>query len=274
MKINNDNHVNAPVIKSIHACNDDVKDAICRANEEFAWIVRYFQQRIQRLERSNRDLEAFNYSVSHDLRAPLRHIQGLGAVLQEDHLEGLDPKGQELLQRICSESSRMEVIINDVLQLSMVSGAEMRITRISLTELAHAVVAMHRDTEPGRKVDIRIDEGVWARGDATLLRILMENLIGNAWKYTSKRSVAEIRVGKAMARGMDAFFVGDNGVGFDMAEAGLIYEPFHRLHCTGEYDGNGIGLSTARRIVLRHRGEIWADSEKEKGATFYFTLSL
>jgi len=245
-----------------------------QAEEETCWLIKHLLERTEELERSNQEMEAFSYTVSHDMRAPLRHIKGFGNMLLEDHLNHLDARGQELLRRICSESQRMEVIIAEILQLSRIGRSELRAIQINLGDLAGAVARMFKETEPERWVEFEIDTVVNARGDLTLLRILMENLIGNAWKFTARTPAARIEFGKTELHDNEAFFVRDNGIGFDMADADRLFLPFQRLLSAGEYEGNGIGLSTVKRIVQRHRGKVWAEAEKGRGAAFFFTLSL
>lgn len=274
MTLNGENIRRRRIINPVDLVMDTKQGYLTQTEEETSWLIKHLIERTQHLERSNQEMESFNYTVSHDLRAPLRHINGFSLMLLEDHLEKLDARGQELLRKICSESRRMEIIIEDILNLSRINRAELKAIQINLGDLAAAVATMLKETEPERDVDFQIDTSLTAKGDLTLLRILMENLIGNAWKFTSKHRSARIEIGKTEFNDMETFFVRDNGIGFDMADADRLYVPFQRLHTAGEYEGNGIGLSTVQRIVQRHRGMVWADAEQGSGATFYFTLSL
>lgn len=222
----------------------------------------------EELSTVNRELEAFAYSVSHDLRAPLRAIEGFSQALLEDCREQLDDQGRDYLRRVLSEAERMAQLIDDLLVLSRVTRAELHHTRVDLSDLAAGIVARLRAAEPERAATVDIEQGLVAEGDASLLGQALENLLGNAWKYTSKREQAAIHLG----RQAEAFFVKDNGAGFDMRYADKLFVPFQRLHATTEFPGTGVGLSTVHRIVTRHGGRIWFESEPGRGATFFFTL--
>jgi PAS domain S-box-containing protein len=228
-------------------------------------------QRTAQLARSNRELESFCYSVSHDLRAPLRHINSFATLLLEDHLDGLDAGGQDILRRIRTSSSQMGRLIDDILSLARVSRAEMTIVTVDLGAMAAEIAAMFRDLEPQRQVRVVIADGLHARGDATLLHLALQNLIGNAWKYTAGTPETVIELYRDTAGGKNAFCLRDNGVGFDMAYHDKMFKPFERLHGT-EFEGTGIGLATVQRILERHGGEIWAEGARGEGARFYFTL--
>lgn len=229
-------------------------------------------QRTAQLEVANKELEAFAYSVSHDLRAPLRGIDGFSQALMEDYGDQLDASGRHYLSRVRAGTQRMGLLIDDLLRLSRVSRAQMERTPIDLTAMARGVLEELRQQDPGRAVDIEVAEGLSATGDPQLIRVVMDNLLGNAWKYTGKRERARIQVGSCGADGEVAFFVKDDGAGFDMAYAHKLFGVFQRLHGAEEFPGTGIGLATVSRIVHRHGGRIWAEGEPEKGATFYFTL--
>ena len=229
-------------------------------------------ERTSELEAVNRELEAFSYSVSHDLRAPLRSIDGFSLALLEDYSGRLDEQGKDYLQRVRSASQRMSRLIDDLLMLSRVTRREMKHEKIDLSAIASEVAAELKKREPQRKVDFIIQTGLIANGDAELLRIVLENLIGNAWKFTSKNPDARIEFGATEHDGEHVYFVRDNGVGFDMAYADKLFVPFQRLHAADEYPGTGIGLATVKRIVLRHGGSVRAYAEPGKGAAFYFTL--
>lgn len=229
--------------------------------------------RTAQLELANRELEAFSYSVSHDLKAPLRAIDGFSRALEEDCLDKLDPEAQENLAQVRQASRRMGELIEDLLGLSHVTSREMRRQEVDLSELARGVVAALRKAEPEREVECIIADSVTANGDPQLLRIALENLLGNAWKYTRKHARARIEFGvAAQPDGRRAYFVRDDGAGFDMKHAEKLFTPFKRLHDAADFAGTGVGLATVHRIVSRHGGRIWAESAVERGCTFYMTL--
>jgi DNA-binding response OmpR family regulator len=227
---------------------------------------------VDELERKNRELEAFSYSVSHDLRAPLRTIDGFSAAVLEEYGDKLDTRGQEHLGRVRAAARRMGMLIDDLLELSKVGRAELRRQRVNLSELAGAVAAELVRANPERLVRTRIPDGVVAEGDRRLLQILLENLLGNAWKFSTGVSEAVIEFGVTEADGNSAYFVKDNGAGFDMAYAERLFTPFQRLHVQSRFPGTGIGLATVYRIVDRHGGRVWAESTVNQGATFLWTL--
>jgi PAS domain S-box-containing protein len=222
---------------------------------------------------SNRELEAFSYSVAHDLRSPLRSIDGFSLALLEDNADQLDEEGKSNLARVRAAAQRMARLIDDLLSLSRVSRAEIRRDRVDLGLVARGVAARLHETEPLRDVDVVVDEGLVAFGDTNLLGVVMENLLGNAWKFTSQRPKARIEVGVTSKDGQLAYFIRDNGAGFDMTYASKLFGAFQRLHGATEFPGTGIGLATVHRIVRRHGGEVWAEGKVAHGATFFFTLS-
>jgi signal transduction histidine kinase len=224
------------------------------------------------LEQSNKELEAFSYSVSHDLRAPLRAIDGFSKVLLEDYAEKLDKQGCHYLQRVRTSTLRMSGLIDDLLNLSRVVRAVVHQERINMTLVARGVIAELQNKDPARGVGIQIADGLAARGDPRLITIVVENLLGNAWKYTGKRTDAQIAFGEESQRDESVFYVRDNGAGFDMAYAHKLFAPFQRLHRDSEFEGTGIGLAIVQRIVSRHGGRVWAEAVIDQGATFYFTL--
>jgi signal transduction histidine kinase len=224
------------------------------------------------LEQKNHELETFSYTVSHDLRAPLRRIESFGRALAETQAERLDDEGRRYLARIRSCSQEMAQLIDDVLYLSRVARAELRRQEVDLSALAHAIVERLREGDGDRQVDVRIRPGLVAEGDGQLLRIALENLLENAWKFTSRQPEPRIELGVTHLPGEPAFFVRDNGAGFDMSYAERLFTPFQRLHLSTEFPGTGIGLATVQRIVYRHGGRIWAEGSVGQGATFHFTL--
>ncbi|MFQ5791340.1 MAG: ATP-binding protein, partial [Acidobacteriota bacterium] len=222
----------------------------------------------------NQELEAFNYSVSHDLRAPLRGIDGFSQVLLEDYSDKLDAQGKDALQRVRAASQRMGLMVDDLLSLSRVTRSEMRSETVDLSELAKTIAARLQQTQPERPVEFVIEEGVTSKGDGRLLRVVLENLLGNAWKFAGKKPLTRIEFGLTEHDGKPAYFVRDNGAGFDMAYADKLFGAFQRLHAIDEFEGTGVGLATAQRIIHRHGGRIWAEGAVEQGATFKFTLEV
>jgi signal transduction histidine kinase len=229
-------------------------------------------ERTAQLGAANKELEAFSYSVSHDLRAPLRGIDGFSLALLEDYSERLDDQGKEHLQRIRAATQRMGLLIDDLLNLSRMTRAEIRKERFNISTLAHSVVESLQEAHAKRPIEFRIEDGLEANADPRLLGVVLENLLGNACKFTSKRTSARVEFGKMHRNGSTAYFVRDNGAGFDPAYADRLFGAFQRLHGATEFPGTGIGLATVQRIIHRHGGEIWAEGEVEKGAAFYFTL--
>ncbi len=229
-------------------------------------------RRIEQLNAVNKELETFGYSVSHDLRAPLRAIDGFSQALLEDYLDRLDAEGQDYLRRVRAASQRMAQLIDDLLNLSRVARNELSCKPVDMSELARSVIAVLRERDPGRSIEVRIAEDMQAQADARLLRIVFENLLGNAWKFTRHASPARIEVDKVACDGQTAYMVRDNGVGFDMAYANKLFGAFQRLHGSDEFEGTGIGLATVQRIIHRHGGRVWAEAAVGKGAAFYFTL--
>jgi signal transduction histidine kinase len=227
----------------------------------------------EQLQAINKELEAFSYSVSHDLRAPLRHIDGFSKALLDECGDQLDAQGKSHLQRVRESVKRMSELIEDLLRLSRVTRSEMVNERVDLSEMAHAVATDLQKTQPERRAEFIIPPAVMVEGDGRLLRVMLENLIGNAWKFTQKRAQTRIEFGATQHEGRRAYFVRDNGAGFDMTYAGKLFGPFQRLHTAEEFPGTGIGLATVQRIIHRHGGRIWAEGAVGMGATFYFTLT-
>ncbi len=222
------------------------------------------------LRSSNAELEAFSYSVSHDLRAPLRSVDGYSRLLAKE-LEGpRNPKVEHYLARIQAGAHQMGQLIDGLLTLAQVARMELQHDRIDLSAMASETLAHLQAAHPGQPVHCRIEPGLEAQGDSRLIRSVMDNLLGNAWKFSGRKAQPLIEVGRDADSG--AFFVRDNGSGFDMAYADKLFGTFQRLHAAQEFPGSGIGLATAARIIKRHGGRIWAESAPEQGATFYFTL--
>jgi len=224
------------------------------------------------LEVVNRELEAFSYSVSHDLRAPLRSIDGFSSALVEDYGDKLDDQAKSHLKRIRAATQRMSQLIDDLLKLAFVTRSEMHTWTVDLSALANVIIAESRKADPLRQVECVVHEDVIGRGDPLLLRSVLENLLGNAWKFTSKTPHAKIEFGSENQNGETIYFVRDNGAGFDMTYAGKLFGPFQRLHVTTDFPGTGVGLATVKRIILRHGGRVSAEGAVGNGATFSFTL--
>ena len=230
------------------------------------------KQRTIDLEASNKELEAFSYSVSHDLRAPLRSITGFSNVLLEDYNDELDSEGKSYLKRISDSGELMGQLMDDLLKLSRVTRSELSTEKLDLSEMARKIVRELAEDEPKRKVKVTIAPDMTNDGDKNLLGLVLQNLLGNAWKYTSKTAEPRIEMGTIQRNSKMAYFIRDNGVGFDMAYASKLFQPFQRLHKATEFAGTGIGLATVQRIIRRHGGEVWAEAKVGEGATFYFTL--
>ena len=220
----------------------------------------------------NQELEAFAYSVSHDLRAPLRSIDGFSLALEEEYGPVLTGSGQDYLQRVRGAAQRMTTLIDGLLSLSRLGRAELRPADVDLTVLADAVAAELQAANSGRTVTFVRPESLAARGDPRLVRVVLENLLGNAWKFTSRREAARVELGVTQDNGKPAYYVRDNGAGFDMTYSQRLFGAFQRLHKPADYPGTGMGLATVKRIVNRHGGRVWAQAEVDAGATIYFTL--
>jgi signal transduction histidine kinase len=244
-------------------------EALQRAQDQ---LEKRVEDRTKQLAAANKELEAFSYSVSHDLRAPLRSIDGFSMAVLEDYGDRLDEAGKEYLHRVRGATQRMAVLIDDLLNLARITRAEMHSEELSLSAMAKSIADDLRKTEPGRHAEFLIRDDLTAQGDVRLLRVVMENLLGNSWKYTSRHENARIEFGCQRKGDTDTFFVRDDGAGFDPRHAARLFGAFQRLHGMTEFPGVGVGLATVQRIIHRHGGEIWAESEIEKGATFYFTL--
>ena len=244
-------------------------DALQKAHDELEQRV---SERTRELESSNRELEAFSYSVSHDLRAPLDTMNGFSYVLWKNEANRLGEKSKEALQGIRAGAKRMSELIDDLLNLSRVTTTTMQRERIDLSEFARSIMEELCREAPDRKVEFVATARTEVYADSRLLRIVMDNLLRNAWKYTSYHDHARIEFGEASRAGQAVFFVKDDGSGFDPRSANRLFQPFQRLHSAAEFPGSGVGLATVRRIVQKHGGEVWAEGAVEKGATFYFTL--
>jgi PAS domain S-box-containing protein len=243
-----------------------------QAEEKMRELNTSLQQHAAQLEVSNKELEAFSYSVAHDLRSPLRAIDGFSLALSEDYGTNLDKRAKSYLERIRASAQRMGQLIDDLLQLSRVTRSEMRREEVDLSALAKDILTKFQQQEPQRVVECVIPDGVVGEGDPQLLHLALENLLGNAWKFTGKTPQATIELGVERQNGRTIYFVRDNGAGFNMAYANKLFGPFQRLHAAGEFSGTGAGLTIVQRIIQRHSGKVWARGAEGKGAKFSFTL--
>ncbi len=243
-----------------------------RAEEALIKEKEEVEKKTHQLQVYVNELESFAYSVSHDLRAPLRSIDGFSQMLIEDYNDKLDDEGKDYLQRVRSASQHMAELIDDLLNLSRVTRCDMGSTNVDLSALAETIAVELQQMDPERDVQFSIAPRLVVRGDANLLRLALENLLGNAWKFSSRREHARIEVGYARNNGRSAYYIRDNGAGFDMEYTDKLFGVFQRLHSDKEFEGTGIGLATVQRIISRHGGTIWAEGALDKGATFYFRL--
>ena len=246
---------------------------LLKASEQEARELAEEQAELVRdLEHKNRELESFSYAVSHDLRAPLRRIESFSRAVQDSHADRLDDAGRHYLERVREASQQMAQLIDDVLYLARVTRTEMREQEVDLSALVTLLLDRMREAEPARAVESKVRPGVTVLADGQLLRIAVENLLQNAWKFTGQMPVARIEFGLTNVAGEPTYFVRDNGAGFDMAYVDRLFGPFQRLHLQSEFPGTGIGLATVQRIVHRHGGRVWAEGTPGQGATFHFTL--
>ncbi len=249
-----------------------LQDAFDELSHEEDRLREKVEERTHELQVSNQELEKFSYSVSHDLRSPLRAVAGFSSIIAEEYHDKLDENGQEYLQLIQDSILKMEKLIEDMLQLARISRKELDIEEVNLSLLTTEILDRHRYAEPEREVECVIENDLVCQADRGLIIILLENLLGNAWKYSSKKEKARIEFGHRIIDDEVVYFVRDNGAGFDMRYVDRIFEAFQRLHTETEFSGSGVGLATAFRVVGRFKGKIWAESVPGEGATFYFSL--
>ncbi len=255
--------------------NEELQQAIersRRAEEEIKALNRHLERQLTELEEVNRELEAFSFTVSHDLRGPLSRIAGFSKALLEFYVGHLDETGRRYLERIDHSAGRMCELVEDLLRFSRITRVEVAQQNVDLSRMARGLAGELASRDTGRNVEFVIADGVEGWADPTLLRSALQNLLENAWKYTGKREAARIEFGVEQGAGGRVYFVRDNGVGFDMTEANRLFNPFQRLHKEADFEGTGIGLATVDRIIRRHGGKIWAQGEVGRGATFFFTL--
>jgi light-regulated signal transduction histidine kinase (bacteriophytochrome) len=230
------------------------------------------EQRGAEIERTNKELEAFSYSVSHDLRAPLRSIDGFSQALLEDYYDKVDETGRDYLKRVRASTQHMGRLIDDLLKLSRLTKTEMRQEPVPLSGIVTKIIDSLKKNEPDRSIECVIEKGITVNRDPYLLEIAMENLLNNAWKFTGKIPKPRIQFGMTQKDRLNVYYIKDNGAGFDMTYSDKLFGAFQRLHSSEEFSGTGIGLVTVQRIIHRHGGRIWAEAEPNKGATFFFTI--
>jgi light-regulated signal transduction histidine kinase (bacteriophytochrome) len=253
---------------------EDLSEAQAQIRTLNAELETRVELRTAELAAANKNLEAFSYSVAHDLRSPLRALSGYGEILTEDYGDSLGETGRGYVERIQAASQRMDTLIDDLLALSRVSRADMSLGPVNLSAEVTAIAGELQAGEPGRRVRFAIQDGVWVNADRTLIRTVLQNLVENAWKYSGKRDGATIEFGATAAEDAGVCcYVRDNGAGFDPAFADKLFQPFQRLHSVSEFPGTGVGLASVRRIIERHGGRVWAEGAVGRGATFYFTLA-
>jgi light-regulated signal transduction histidine kinase (bacteriophytochrome) len=265
-------HIAETATRDLYAASQELQRFNAELEQRAADLNKDLETRVRELEVLNAELETFTYSVSHDLRAPLRAIDAFSRLLLEQHAGRLDDEARGYIERICEATQTIADRMDHLLQLSRVARAEMRRQPVDLSAMARAIAADLQQRSPERQVEIVIADGMAVSGDPQLLRMALENLFDNAWKFTSRRQEARIDFGAVQEEGKPVYFVRDNGAGFDMAYADKLFQPFERLHDVAEFPGNGIGLATVLRVVNRHGGSIRAEGHVDKGATFWFTL--
>jgi signal transduction histidine kinase len=272
--------VNSPVSSDVGELRylmhrvEPIVDMGLGSGERERQLSRDLDERSRDLDNALAELEAFSYSVSHDLRAPLRAIDGFAQALSQDYAASLDAGARHYLDRVHAGAQRMSELIDGMLELSRIHRAPLRLSRLDVSDLCRRIVQGLSKNHPERDIDVEVMPGLSVVADSHMLRVLLEKLIENAWKFTSKRPSAHVLVGRDTASDPATLFVSDDGVGFDMAHASRLFSPFQRLHKASEFEGTGIGLAIAQRIVARHGGRIWAEAELGKGAKFCFCLGV
>jgi len=258
--------------KHLQVSQQQVQREQHKLQQEKALLETRVKERTRDLEFAVEELESFSYTVSHDLRTPLRHIDGFSQVLQEEYADKMDESGKLYLSKVRNATKNMGQLIEDLLRLARVGRHTINISEVNLSDIANNIVEKLKLNQPERNVIVSIEPDVWACGDRQLLEIAIENLLDNAWKYSSKKQQAEIEFGATQENNETLYFVRDNGVGFNIKYAGKIFKPFERLHRAVDFEGTGIGLATVQRVVQHHHGQVRAESVEGKGATIYFSL--
>jgi len=264
---------NKTLVEKLNGINDYLETRVTQRTLALRKSDEELHQRVNQLTAVNRELEAFSYSVSHDLRAPLRAINGFSQALSEDYGDQLPADAQDYLKRIRAASQRMGHQIDDMLMLSRVTRTEMTVQTVNLSQICQEIIEELTLLEPDRQVTVTIQPDLYAETDKNLVELLLQNLLGNAWKFTSRKDIAQIQVGTLGENPITVYYVRDNGAGFDPQYAEKLFTVFQRLHSAADFEGTGVGLATVQRIVHRHGGRIWAESQPNQGATFCFTLA-
>lgn len=250
------------------------QEQLRRQKQQLEIANQILEQRTQQLEALNAELEAFSYTVSHDLRSPLISIDGYSCFLEQQYGSDLDQRGKRYLNHIRQATQRMNQLIEDLLMLSRVQKSVLSITSFNLSQMIQAIAQELQQQNPSDQINIKITPDIVAHGDQRLLRIALENLLSNAWKYSARKPQPEIEFSVQSSTPQTTYLIRDNGIGFNTNQADQLFRPFQRLHSNDEYPGTGIGLATVQRIIHRHHGQIWAEATVGKGATFYFTLGI
>ena len=263
---------NARLFEEVTELNTELEQKVDQRTDELKQAVKELNSSNKELEVANKELEAFSYSVSHDLRSPLRTMKGYSNIILEDHLDGLDSEVVFLLKKISQGGEKMFELINGLLDLSRVQRQELVRQQVSLSEIASIVMTDIQLQDTQRQAKVEIEEGMEVSGDERMLFSVIENLLGNAWKYSSKTALSEITFASKKQNNQRVYYVQDNGAGFEMAHVDKLFGTFQRLHKEKDFAGTGVGLSTVKRVIEKHGGTIWAEAKEGKGATFYFTL--
>jgi light-regulated signal transduction histidine kinase (bacteriophytochrome) len=263
---------NARLFNEVSALNTGLEEKVLKRTAELHQSNEELNEAVKGLEEANQELDSFSYSVSHDLRAPLRTVKGFSNVLLEDYATDLEPEAQIMLKKVVSSAESMNELITGLLDLARVQKQALIRSDVSLSKMADAIVTELKSNDKSRDVLVNIQPDIQANGDPRMVGSVLENLLNNAWKYSSKTEQPEISFTQQEIKGKNTFVVKDNGAGFDMSKIDQLFVTFQRLHSGKEFVGTGVGLATVQRIINKHGGEIWAEAEVGKGATFYFTL--